>query len=87
MMKDDIQGYEQMLERRRHAEDVAAVVHSPEGRRILMEMLRRWGAGLPVGATEAERALRNEAELLLGRIMRAAPQAGVGILQELYGGK
>lgn len=86
-MDQDARGYELMLQRRRQAEDMAAVIRLPEGRRFLLELLRRWGAGLPVGGTEAERTLRNEAEMLLARIMRVAPQAGTEVLAEIYGGK
>lgn len=86
MTDEERREYELMLQRRRQDEDMAAVIRLPEGRRFLMGLLRRWGAGLPVGGTEAERTLRNEAEMLLGRIMRAAPQAGTAMLAELYGG-
>ncbi|WP_297229552.1 hypothetical protein [uncultured Desulfovibrio sp.] len=86
-MDGDAYAEELMPRERRQAEDMAALLRRPEGRRVLMEMLRRWGAGLPVGGTEAERALRNEAELLLGRIMRASPRTGAEMLVELYGGE
>lgn len=87
MTDEERREYELMLKRRRQAEDMAAVIRMPEGRRFLMGLLRRWGAGLPVGGTEAERTLRNEAEMLLAQIMQAAPQAGTEILQEIYGGR
>ena len=87
MTDEEKREYELMLKRRRQAEDMAAVIRMPEGRRVLMGLLRRWGAGLPVGGTEAERTLRNEAEMLLAQIMQAAPQAGTEILQEIYGGR
>lgn len=87
MTDEERREYELMLKRRRQAEDMAAVIRMPEGRRFLMGLLRRWGAGLPVGGTEAERTLRNEAEMLLSQIMQAAPQTGTEILQEIYGGR
>lgn len=87
MTDEERREHELMLQRRRQDEDMAAVVRTPEGRRVLMSFLRRWGAGLPVGGTEAERTLRNEAEMLLAQIMQAAPQAGTEILQEIYGGR
>ena len=87
MTDEERREYDLILQRRRQAEDMAAVIRLPEGRRFLMGLLRRWGAGLPVGGTEAERTLRNEAEMLLARIMQAAPQAGTEILQEIYGGR
>lgn len=72
---------------RQHAEDLAEVAKTSAGRRVLLRMLRRWGAGRPVGLTEAEIVLRNEAELLLSEMMQAAPQAGLEFLAELYGGE
>lgn len=83
----DTREYELCLKRHRQDEDMAAVLRLPEGRRFLLELLLRWGAGLPVGGTEAERTLRNEAEMLLARIMRVVPQAGTEVLAEIYGGK
>lgn len=86
MLDDELREAGRHVQQRRQAEDMAAVVRTPEGRRVVMGLLRRWGAGLPVGGTEAERTLRNEAEMLLAQIMRAAPRAGADMLTELYGG-
>ena len=84
MLDDELR--ERDARRRQQAEDLADVARSPAGRRVLLRMLRRWGAGRPVGGTEAELALRNEAEMLLSDLMQAAPQAGMEFLTELYGG-
>ena len=78
---------ERQARERQHAEDLAEVAKTPAGRRVLLRMLRRWGAGRPVGGTDAELALRNEAEMLLADLMRAAPQAGTEFLKDLYGGE
>lgn len=85
MMDDDLR--ERQAKLRQHAEDLAEVAKTPAGRRVLLRMLRRWGAGRPVGLTEAEIVLRNEAELLLSELMQAAPQAGLEFLADLYGGE
>lgn len=78
---------ERQAKLRQHAEDLAEVAKTPAGRRVLLRMLRRWGAGRPVGLSEAEIVLRNEAELLLAELMQAAPQAGLEFLNDLYGGE
>lgn len=78
---------ERQARERQHAEDLAEVAKTPAGRRVLLRMLRRWGAGRPVGLTDAEIVLRNEAELLLSELMQVAPQAGLEFLKELYGGE
>lgn len=78
---------ERQARQRQRAEDLAEVAKTPAGRRMLLRMLRRWGAGRPVGGTEAEIVLRNEAELLLAELMQAAPQAGMEFLNDLYGGE
>lgn len=85
MLGDELR--ERQARQRQHAEDLADVARTPAGRRLLLRMLRRWGAGRPVGVTEAELALRNEAELLLAELMQAAPQAGLEFLNDLYGGE
>lgn len=84
-MDDELR--ERQAKLRQHAEDLAEVAKTPAGRRVLLRMLRRWGAGRPVGLTEAEIVLRNEAELLLSELMQAAPQAGLEFLKDLYGGE
>ena len=85
MLDDELR--ERQARQRQHAEDLAEVAKTPAGRRVLLRMLRRWGAGRPVGVTEAEIALRNEAELFLAELMQAAPQAGMEFLNDLYGGE
>lgn len=85
MMDDELR--ERQAKLRQQAEDLAEVAKTPAGRRLLLRMLRRWGAGRPVGVTEAEIVLRNEAELLLSELMQAAPQAGLEFLKDLYGGE
>lgn len=85
MMDDELR--ERQAKLRQHAEDLAEVAKTPAGRRLLLRMLRRWGAGQPVGSSNAEIVLRNEAELLLAELMQAAPQAGLEFLADLYGGE
>lgn len=85
MMDDELR--ERQARQRQQAEDLAEVAKTPAGRRMLLRMLRRWGAGRPVGLTEAEIVLRNEAELLLFDLMQAAPQTGLEFLADLYGGE
>lgn len=85
MLGDELRDRQGKL--RQQAEDLAEMAKTPAGRRVLLRLLRRWGAGRPVGGTEAELALRNEAELLLSDLMQAAPQAGIEFLAELYGGE
>ena len=85
MMDDELR--ERQAKLRQQAEDLAEVAKTPAGRRLLLRMLRRWGAGRPVGLTEAEIVLRNEAEWMLSEMMQAAPQAGLEFLADLYGGE
>ena len=85
MMDDELR--ERQAKLRQQAEDLAEVAKTPAGRRLLLRMLRRWGAGRPVGSSEAEIVLRNEAEWMLSELMQAAPQAGLEFLADLYGGE
>ena len=66
---------------RQQDEDLAAVLGTPEGRRVFLRLLRRWGAEGPVPAGAEE--LRNEAEYFLRDAARVHPKACMALIAAL----
>lgn len=62
-------------------EDLAAVLNMPEGRRVFLRLLRRWGAESPVPAGAEE--LHNEAEYILRDAARVHPKACMALIAAL----
>lgn len=83
--QDQMQRQEFMRrEKRRKLEDLAAVLKQPEGRRLMLDLLARLGAGAPAGAENLP--LRNLGLALLREIHAASPAAGAAITAEIFGG-
>lgn len=72
-------------EERQVAEDLMHVAATPEGFRVLLRLLDRFGAEAPVSSDPAALALRNEAEALMARLAEANPKACIRMMAELRG--
>ncbi len=72
-------------EARQAGEDLARTAATPEGFRVLLRLLDRWGAEAPASPDPAALALRNEAEVLLARLAEVHPGACLRLVAELRG--
>ena len=64
-------------------EDLQRVVSTPEGFRLLLRLLERWGAER--GVSSDGLTLRNEAEDLLAQVARVSPATCLRLLAALRG--